>query len=252
MSKKKTIQPSSATDFKKVKSIAEKGKLDEVLSKLDPNDIPETIRRVPKELIRFMSHLLVRIEDVDTKTKTLKAEHRIPIELLLESARKHGGDEFAKSFYEKLGTDEKIRREFGFDFRKTKDALEAKLDNFVTEVKTTSQLMLKTRRLYTELAFMQDNSLLLRINGEIDDLLMISSRILYGAKCTLDWLKKNAKGVKPEIYFELCRKQLDEINSDSRYVRTELDKLAKTSVRRKSRRKKIAKNPKARKSTGKT
>lgn len=251
MSKNKTIQPSSMTDFKKVKSLAGKGKLDEVLSKLDPNDIPGSIRRVPKEIIRFMSHLLLRIENVDNQTKTLKAEHRIPIELLLESARKHRGEEFAKSFYEKLGTDEKIRKEFGFEFRKAKDSLEAKLDNSITEIKTVSQLMLKTKRLYTELAFMQNDSLLLRINCEIDELLMISSQILYGAKCSLDLLKKNAKRVNPEIYFELCRKQLDEIDSDSRYVRTELDKLAKTPVRAKSKRKKTTRKPQARKATGK-
>jgi len=248
MSKKKEIQPTSETDFKTVKSIVEKGKLDEVLSKLDPKDIPGTTRRVPKELIRFMSHLLVRIKDADIQAKTLRAEDRIPIEMLLESARRHGGEEFAKAFYDKLSTDDNIRKEFGFEVRKYKDPIEAKVDNNVTEIKTISQLILKTRRLYTEMAFMQYDNLLLRVNCEIDDLLIMAAQMLFGLKCTLDWFRKNAKGIKPDIYYELCHKQLDEIDINSRYVRTELNRLEKTFSKSKPK-KTIAKKSRARKTT---
>ncbi len=251
MAKKKTKESSSVTDFKKVKSLVEKDKLDEVLSKIDPNDINGTIRRVPKEVIRFMSHVLVNVKDVDTKVKTLKADQRIPIESLLESARKHRGKEFAEAFIKKAAQDEEIRRNFGLSFTAVKDPLEAKIDNTVNRVITASELMLKSKRLYTEISFMQNDDLLFRVNAEIDESLLMVDRIIDGVKCTFDSLQKNAKGVKPTLDVELCLKYLDSIDADSKYVRKALDEFAKSSRKTKSRKSKKPRGGRIHKETSK-
>lgn len=248
---KKKKEPLSVTDFKKIKSLVEKGKLDDVLSKLDPNDIAGSIRTVPKEIIRLMSHLLVNIEDVDTKVKVLKADQRIPIESLLESARKHRGEEFAKEFFKQAIKDETIRRNFGLSFAKVKDPLEAKIDNTVTNVITVSELMLKSKRLYTEICLMQNDDLLFRCNAQMDELLLIVNRIINGAKCTLDWSQKNAKGVKPNIDVELSRQYLDGIDADSKYVRKALDRFAKSPPKTKSRKSRKLKGGRIHKKTSK-
>jgi len=235
MSKKKTTESLSATDFKKVKSLAESGKLDGVISKLDPTDVPGTVKRVPKEVIRFMSHVLVNVKDVDTRIKTLKAEERIPIEILLESAKRYKGEEFARAFLEEAGRDENLRRKFDYALAKTVGPTEAKIDNAISEVYVVPHLMLKSKRLYTEVSFLQNDEVLLRSNAEVEDLLLILCSLMDAISDCVEYFEQNVKGVKPNINLEACLAHLDELGQRGRRARSALIRVSASPKKRKAR-----------------
>jgi hypothetical protein len=214
-------------DFRTIKTLVDKGKLDEVLSKIDPDNIPVTVKKVPKEVIRFMSHIL-NVENIDSRVKTLKADERIPIEYLLESARSHSGKEFAEAFLRDLAKDESLRREFGIDVQKVKDPLAAKIDNTINQIVTSPLLLLKSKRVNAELSFMQNDELLLRVNAELDESLLLAAMIINGASGTLQCLEENVKGVKPNINIDLCKKHLDSIEGDIREIRMRLEGFTKS------------------------
>jgi hypothetical protein len=237
MAKKKETVPNISDDFNKLKSLLDEGRLESTLAKLDPEDLERSIKRVPKELIRLMVYLLFEVKDVDDKVRVLKPEQRIPIASLLDLARKDKGLEFSQVLLERIGIDEKIAKDIGFVFRKHKDPIEIKACNSISHVRTSSELNLKQKRLYTELFFMQGEDVLLKSNAEIDEVLGIVSQILNGAVCTLDLFKKNTKGVNPQIYSDSCREYLKKINNYSTFLSDALNELEKSLIKTKKKKK---------------
>jgi len=237
MAKKKETVPDISSDFKKVKLLWDEDKLESTLAKIDPKDLEGSIKKVPKELIRLMSFLLLEVKDVDDKVKVLKPEQRIPIASLLDLARKNKGMEFAQALMKRIGFDEKISKELGFVFRKQKDTLDIKIDNSVSHVISRPNFILTTRRLFTLINFMQGDNILLKVNAEIDELLGIVASILYGATGTLKTFQENAKGIKPEIYIDSCREYLKRINNYSVLLSGALNELEKSLVKTKKKKK---------------
>lgn len=237
MSKKKKKNESLAvTDFKKVKSLVKKGTLDKVLSKLDVKDIRGSMKIVPKEVVRFMSHLLVNVKDVDKQAKSLKPEERGSIEFLLKSARKHGGEEFARKFFELAAADDDFRQECGLAIQKL-DRIETKINNLYDRVYIVPHLMLQSKRLYTEISFLRDDELLFRLNGKIDDVLFTASQLISGICHCIKLVQEDNSGLKPNVNVEACLAHLDSVDKASKRVRRALPRFGRSSKKRGARRK---------------
>jgi len=235
MAKEKSDKTLAYKDLEKVKEIWEKGKLDEILSNLNPNDVKGTLKRVPKQIIRLMSALLV-IKEPEKQVSTLKKEERMPVEALIKTARKNKGEEFTKRFIELATENQDIRREFKLSFRKFKDPLEAKIDNSVSNVYTTSQLMLKSNRLYTEVCFLWNEEIRFRFNPELDELLNIVVQMMAGARNTLYYFLNNTKEKTSRTNIDSCKDFLSEIDNHRQSILkliNQVDTGRKTPKRRK-------------------
>lgn len=235
--KKKKTESLAVSDFKKVKSLVKKGTLDKVLSKLDAKDIRGTMKAVPEEVVRFMSHLLINIENVDKQVKVLKAEELIPIESLLKSARKYRGEEFAKRLFELAAEDEEFRRDYKLTVQKKVRRTDTKINNEIDQVYVVPHLMLQSKHLFTEISFLQDDELLFRWNSEIDDVLLMASRLIHGVSHCVELVQKDIKGLNPNVNVEVCLTYLDLVDQASKRIRRALPRFGRSSKKRGARRK---------------
>jgi len=218
MVEKEEKKPSVSKDLEKVKSLIEKGKLDSTLSHLDSSDIQGSVKRVPKEVVRLMSHLLIGVKDVEKQIKTLRADQRIPVEMLLEAAKKYNGEEFSIEFLKQAVKDEKLRRDFGISFPKIIDPMRAKIDNTVNDVQIFPHMSLATNRIYTELSLLQNDELLFRTSAELDELLFLVMKLMGGARVAFETLPKERGRVKASVDIEACGRYLKQIVNYTRYV----------------------------------
>jgi len=213
-------KPSVNDDLRVVKRLSAQGKLDGLMQQLDAKDIPGSLRRVPVEVVR-LAMVLLSVSDVEKKIEDVDSGQRGPAKDLLASARENKIEPFIEQLKRAATGDYKVRQALGLDitaFPKTQGAIEAKINNTINRVGFTSQLMLKSSRVYIEVAFLQEDEVLLRTEMELDGILMLGSSLLGAVHDCLEMLSKNAPGVSPQIEFERCEHYLGELRKNIRKV----------------------------------
>lgn len=223
-----TKTPSIADDLKKAEKAIRLGKLDAYMEKLDSNDVLGSLQRVPKEITRLLLALL-SISDIESKLEDVEASQRKPVQALLDSARKHDIARFVEKLRRILGEDSKARKALGLDITaipKETDATAAKIDNTISRVVATPQFMLKSRRVYAEVAFLQDEELLLRSELELDDLLGMAAQLVQIAGSTLTCLKDSMGKASPNIHHDRCEHHMGNLRKTMRRVSSLLSEFS--------------------------
>ncbi len=238
MPRAKPQEVSSDKDLKKVKDLIKKRQLDQVVSKLDPDNIRGTLNEVPVEVIRLLTHVL-SISNIEERVGRLVPDQRRPIAALLRAAQQHNGREFVSRLVKEASKDEQLRSSLGIRAVDTAaQELEAKTRNSVTNLKMRPLLMLASSRLYCSVSFTRGESLLFQSDFEIDDLLWMASGFLEAASQTLDGLRKNAQGVEAEIDVSRCQELLETIQKTARSVSRALRAKPTRSKKTKKKRRK--------------
>jgi hypothetical protein len=211
-------KPSMQDDLRVVKRLVEQDKLDDVMRKLDAKDIPGSLRKVPVEVVRLAMTLL-SVSDVDKKIEDVDPEQQVPAKALLASARGNKIEPFIARLRKSITGDAKVRQALGLDITaipKLQEATEAKINNTINRVLVTPQLMLKSTRVYMEVAFFRNDQVLLRTEMELDDILSLGASLLGAVQECLKLLSKNAPGVSPKIEVERCEYHLGALRKSIR------------------------------------
>jgi hypothetical protein len=245
MSDNSTTEVSQERDLEKVRTLLRRGTLDETLAMLDPSDVKATLAVVPVEIARLVSALLSQGDQINQQVATLKPEERQPIRALIRSARKHRGAEFAEAFATLVKEDKDFGRLVGMQPEKPSAAWDQKIDNLITGLGVYPHMMLKSRRVYLEVGFMQDDNLLFRTNLEIDDLLKVVQSLLNGAEITIEYLQKIGPDLRPQLYRERIDDSLKAISKQMRGLRKQLATLGDNAEQDKRRKKGSKKRPEA-------
>ncbi len=222
---KKIESPTVATDLNKVKLLVERGKLEKIISELDVKDIEGTIKKVPKEVLRLMIHLFYFVKNVDEKVKALEPSQRIPLESLLETARKHQGEEFSKKLIQLMAKDGKIELEMAVKIPKIIDPIMGKIDHVVNDTIITPQVFLSNHRVFVETVFMQNDEILFRTNAELDDFLRLINNLMIGATRTFALLQKNMNSIKPNIRISDCQLLVKAMNENAKHINNTLNEI---------------------------
>jgi hypothetical protein len=202
-------------DLKTLNGLIDKGKLGDAVGNLKASDVLGSLKRSSPAVVRLLLGLRP-IPNIEARLEEVDPAQREPARALLAAAK---GSEIAQ-FLEKVDTaiaeDGDVRRILGFDITdvpKKVASAEAKIRSTVTGFAATPQLMLRSKRLYVEVAYLQGDSLLFRSNEEIDDVLQMGCSLVESAAGAFDCLEKNAKMVSPQIEFERCYHHLKSLRS---------------------------------------
>jgi len=240
-SNSKETSVSFETDLQKVKDYIESGKLEAVISKLDPSNVNKSLDIIPIEIIRILT-VLFQSERNEEQAKILKPEDRKPLEELISVADKHKGREFVKHLISTLSDEPSIFERLNFPIDKFPVSPgEGKVANTITEIVCMPLMMLKTSRLYAEIGFFQGEELLFRSTMELDKILGISSDLLSSAKAILDYTSENARSTEPKINIKQCEIHIKALKEKMRLVSSNManfTKPKKPSVKRKQKRSK--------------
>ena len=205
MPKKVSIE----SDFESAKKLYDKGKLEESFADLDPTNVLKSLQKAPLGSLRLMLALRATA-DAEGKIARLSPDQRDLARALLEIAKKDHVHKFLDAAVSAIGDQEEVRNALGF---RLEDPVDAKIDATITNVIQTPQLMLKSLRLYVEMAFMQGDELLFRSDMVLRDVLWLAHSLLIGAENTLKLGKEKIPGVTPNLEFDRCQAHMKNIRS---------------------------------------
>jgi hypothetical protein len=210
MKKNDTEEISAEKDQEFVRNLLKQQKLAPELAKLDPNDLHGSIQRVPVEMVRFL-WVLTQSEISKEQLAEFAAEDRELIESLQLSLKNH---ENARTFFGLLGPklekDAKIQEVLGISGLQSsseKNERQGKLQNTITSITGTPQLMLKANTVYCEIGFWRGEELLLSSKFEFVALLAASRSLLTHARETLS-LATNIPSATESIKVKPCQDEL--------------------------------------------
>ena len=231
------------SDFKKVKSLHGKGKLEDSFADVDPANVLKSLQKIPVGPLRMMIALRATA-DAEGKIAQLNPDQREPAKALLEIAKKDHVLKFLNAVVNSAVDQEDVRKALGIDalsLPKQYVPTEVKLDATITKTTQTPQLMLNSLRLYVEMGFMQGDELLFRSDMELDDILWMAHGFLAGVEETLKLAKKKIPGVTPNLEFDRCQAHMKNIRSVAGKLSVLLKEFAPKKTSKRSSRAKKAK-----------
>lgn len=217
-------------DLRKVRSLVTRGGFEEMLAKLDPANVAQSLREVPVEMVRLIAAFGLAGDAAELR-RVLGEDRSKTVKLLVEAAEKERIQEFVKALVRQMDKDPAISRRLGIPSGDR--AQEARQFNAVTNVRWAPQMMLFSKRVYIDLMFMQGEDVLFKTKAELDDLLRMISLLLKAAKGTADLLAKDMIGCKLLLQSERCADAISNMRSVLPQILKSLRLAARVGAKRK-------------------
>ena len=227
--KSDTTEVTPGEDFKRVAGLLEAKKLDELVAKLDPGNVTESLEAVPKEIIRLLA-VLLSTHDVESWLEDLDTSDRVVALALLESAKRYGGAAFVRALFRVAETTPDVWTKLGtrIDVSTAAARRRVEMENAWTDLSFHPHVTLTDRRVYCEIGLFRRDRLLFRCELELCDVIAAARAFLKAAQLTLSLLEENAKSVDVRVDMDRCEHEMEQIR---KIAETTAMKLKATNTR---------------------
>lgn len=222
--------PDFSKDLRKVDELIRAKELENVVGRLNPEQLSKSLEKVPIEVVRLIIVVAASgsIESVQKELIGMPAEKRRPLQAILTSLRKlQNPDDLLSKLLSEVRSKPELLKTLDVDAAviapKKDHALE--MENIIDGLAVSPQIMLKSRGLYCDIGFMQGDRVLFRSKFEVDDLLWLSRSMLSAADDVLSLYEKNAKSVKIDFNQQKCLREIERVSELLVSVRKSVQRL---------------------------